>query len=106
MLLQKYQNITRMKNYPGIDLPLAMSIYIVTLSQKMYTHGVHDKYEVCMYPCLPDEINYPIQYDDDLIIFLLKSLPLVSVPAAKRAVLSIPNLSGDKDDDGGFGEEA
>ena len=75
----------------------------------MYTHGVHgihDKYEVCMYPCLPDEINYPIQYDDDLIIFLLKSLPLVSVPAAKRAVLSIPNLSGDKDDDGGFADEA
>ena len=32
-------------------------------------------------------------------MFLLNSLPRVSVPAAKRPVLSIPNLSEEKDDD-------
>ena len=41
-----------------------------------------------------------IQFDeDDLIMFLLNSLPRVSVPAAKRPVVSIPNLSEDEDDE-------
>ena len=35
-----------------------------------------------------------------LIMFLLSSLPLVSVPAAKRPVLNIPNLSEDLNDGG------
>ena len=32
-------------------------------------------------------------------MFLRNSLPRVSVPAAKRPVVSIPNLSEDKDDE-------